>query len=153
MNAIPENLRASQGLKFVIEQGWDWEFDSTGTQIIIENCPYCKKGDKKFYMAVADPKESSRDGLHFCHHGSCAKTGNLRTLAEHCGVRIAGVDSRKEWAGQGRNKPDALPDVDMCHALLLGDAEAMDYLLNVRGFSQRNHRPTETRTEREGMVP
>lgn len=134
--AIPENLRASQGIKFVIEQGWNWEFDNTGTQIIIEVCPYCKKNNKKFYMAVADPKESTRDGLHFCHNGSCAKTGNLRTLAEHCGVRIAGVDSRKEWAGTGDNKPDALPNVELCHAALLGDAEAMDYLLNVRGFSR-----------------
>ena len=134
--AIPENLRASQGLKFVIEQGWNWELDGTGTQIIIETCPYCKSNDSKFYMAVADPKDSSRDGLHFCHKGHCAKTGNLRTLAEHCGVRIAGVDSRKEWAGQGENKPDALPNIDVCHAALLGDAEAMDYLLNTRGFTK-----------------
>lgn len=134
--AIPENLRSSQGLKFVIEQGWNWELDNTGTQIIIETCPYCKRNNQKFYMAVADPKESTRDGLHFCHNGACAKTGNLRTLAEHCGVRIAGVDSRREWAGTGDNKPDALPDVEMCHAALLGDAETLDYLLNVRGFTQ-----------------
>src|ERR1700676_3725827 len=95
--AIPENLRASQGLKFVIEQGWNWELDGSGSQIIIDNCPYCKRDNKKFYMAVADSKESTRDGLHLCH--VCAKTGNLRSLAEHIGVRIAGVDSRKEWDG------------------------------------------------------
>ena len=135
-NAIPENLRTSQALKFVIEQGWNWQMDSTGSQIMIENCPYCKKGDHKFYMAVADPKESSRDGLHFCHHGSCNKTGNLRTLQEHLGVRIANVESRREWAGTGENKPDALPDVDVCHATLIGDADAMDYLLNCRGFTK-----------------
>ena len=134
--AIPENLRASQGLKFVIEQGWNWQTSGDGAQIQIEKCPFCSKGDFKLYMAVADPKESSRDGLFFCHHGSCAKTGNLRTLAEHLGVRIAGVDSRKEWAGQGEKQHDALPDVELCHATLLGDAEAMDYLLNVRGFSK-----------------
>jgi len=45
------------------------------------------------------------------------------------------VDSRKEWAGSGEN-PDTLPDVEACHAALLGEAEAMDYLLNVRGFSK-----------------
>jgi replicative DNA helicase len=110
--------------------------DSTGTQIIIETCPYCKSSDKKFYMAVADPKESSRDGLHFCHKGHCSKTGNLRTLQEHLGVRIAGIDSRREWAGTGESKPDTLPDVELCHATLLGDAEAMDYLLHVRGFTK-----------------
>lgn len=134
--AIPENLRSSQALKFVIEQGWKWQPDGTGTQIQIENCPYCKRGDFKFYMAVSDPKESTRDGLHFCHHGSCNKTGNLRSLQEHLGIRIAGVESKREWAGTGDSKPDTLPDVEVCHATLLGDADAMDYLLNVRGFTQ-----------------
>lgn len=133
---VPENLRTSQALKFVIEQGWEWELDGTGSQIIISNCPYCKKTNKKFYMAVADPKESSRDGLHFCHNGACNRTGNLRTLQEHLGLRIAGVESRREWAGTGESKPDTLPDVDACHAALLGDAEALDYLLNVRGFTK-----------------
>ncbi len=134
--AIPENLRASQALKFVTEQGWNWEMDGTGTQIKIENCPYCKKGNFKFTMAVADPKESSRDGLFCCFHGSCIKTGNLRTLQEHLGVRIANVESRREWAGTGENKPDTLPDVEACHAALLGDAETLDYLMNVRGFTK-----------------
>ena len=134
--AIPENLRASQALKFVVEQGWNWQGDGSTGQIQVETCPYCKKGGFKFYIAVCDPKESTRDGLHFCHHGSCAKTGNLHTLAEHVGVRIAGVNSRKEWAGNGDSKPDALPSVEVCHAALLGDADAMDYLLNVRGFSK-----------------
>jgi len=47
------------------------------------------------------------------------------------------VDSRKEWAGNATgDKPDSLPDVDACHAALLGDPEAMDYLLKVRGFTQ-----------------
>lgn len=133
---IPESLRASQALKFVTEQGWNWEPDGTGTQIIIETCPYCKRDNKKFYMAVADSKESSRDGLHFCHNGSCNKTGNLRTLQEHLGLRIPGVESRAEWAGSGENKPDTLPDVEACHAALLNDAEAMDYLLNVRKFTK-----------------
>ena len=135
--AIPEKLRASQALKLVTEQGWNWQMASTGDQIQIEICPYCKGNDYKFYVAVCDPKDGTRDGLFFCHRGSCNKTGNLRTLAEHLGTRIAGVDSRKEWAGNsGESKPDTLPDVEVCHATLLGDADAMDYLLNVRGFSK-----------------
>lgn len=134
--AIPENLRTSNALKFITEQGWNWQGDGSGGQIQIETCPFCNKKDFKLYMAVGDPRETSRDGLFFCHHGSCAKTGNLRTLAEHIGVRIAGVDSRKEWAGTGDSKPDTLPDVELCHATLLGDAEVMDYLLNVRGFTK-----------------
>jgi len=106
--AIPENLRASAALKFVVEQGWNWEVAASGDQIQVENCPYCHKGGSKFYIGVCDPKVSTRDGLHFCHHGSCGKQGNLRTLQEHLGIRIAGVDSRKEWAGSGE-KPDTLP--------------------------------------------
>jgi hypothetical protein len=121
-------------MAFVISQGWNWE-GPNGGQIQIEVCPFCKKGEFKFYIAVCDPEESTRDGLYFCHHGSCQKTGNLRTLQEALGVRIAGVDSRKEWAGT-KGEQEQLPNVDMCHAALLGDADAMDYLLNVRGFSQ-----------------
>jgi hypothetical protein len=134
--AIPVELANSAAMKLVVSQGWNWN-GPNGGQIAVEVCPYCKKGDFKFYVAVCDPEESTRDGLHFCHHGSCQKTGNLRTLQEHLGIRIAGVDSRKEWAGGGgKGEQEQLPDVDMCHANLLADAEAMDYLLNVRGFSQ-----------------
>jgi replicative DNA helicase/5S rRNA maturation endonuclease (ribonuclease M5) len=56
-------------------------------------------------------------------------------LQEQCGDRIAAVESRKDWAGNA-GKQDSLPDVESCHAALLGDASAMDYLLNVRGFSK-----------------
>ena len=135
MQAIPEHLRSSKAVQFATQQGWSWK-EATGDQIQIELCPYCKSSEWKFYMATGggDP-QSSRDGLHFCHRGSCGRTGNLRTLSEHLGLRIAGVESRQEWAGKG-DKPDALPDVDVCHAALLGDAETLDYLKNVRGFTQ-----------------
>jgi 5S rRNA maturation endonuclease (ribonuclease M5) len=135
---IPENLRHSKAVQFVQAQGWKWE-PASGDQIKVEICPYCKKGDYKCFFATGDPNDpqNTRDGLHFCHHGSCGKTGNLRTLAEHLGLRIAGVESRKEWAGSASgDKPDALPDVEACHTALLGDPEAMDYLLNVRGFTK-----------------
>jgi hypothetical protein len=136
MTGIPENLRHSKAVKFVVEQGWNWQ-PTSGDQIQVEKCPYCGKGDYKFYMGSGDANDpkNTRDGLHYCHHGSCGKQGNLRTLAEHLGIRIAGIESRKEWAGGG-DKPDELPNVEVCHATLLGDADAMDYLLNVRGLTQ-----------------
>lgn len=134
MQPIPPNIADSPALQFVISQGWNWQGGSGG-QIQIENCPFCHKGDYKLYMAVMSPKEGTRDGLLFCHHGSCGVTGNLRKLQEHLGVRVAGVDSRSEWAG-GAKKSDALPDPIACNAALHGDPEAMDYLLNVRGFTQ-----------------
>jgi hypothetical protein len=134
--AIPAELERSEALKLIISQGWDWE-GPVGGQVQVETCPFCKKGEFKFYVAVSDPEESTRDGLYYCHHGSCGITGNLRKLQEYCGLRIAGVDSRQEWAGsKGDTKQEALPDADVCHATLLGDSEAMDYLLHVRGFSE-----------------
>jgi 5S rRNA maturation endonuclease (ribonuclease M5) len=66
----------------------------------------------------------------------CTRQGNLRSLAEFLGLRIPGVDSRKEWAGSGIDKPDSLPDVEACHAALISDPTTMDYLLNVRGFTR-----------------
>ncbi len=137
MIAISESLRHSKAVQFVTAQGWNWR-PGSGDQIQVEICPYCKKSDFKFFMGTGDPNDprNTRDGLHKCFHSSCDRQGNLRTLAEHLGLRIPGVDSRKEWASNGEHKPDALPDTEACHQTLLGDPEAMDYLLNVRGFTR-----------------
>ena len=132
--AIPAELAKSTAMKLILSQGWNWT-GPNGGQVQVEECPFCHKKDYKMYIAVCDPEESTRDGLFMCHHGSCQKTGNLRTLQEQLGLRIAGVDSRKEWAGT-KGEQEALPDVEMCCANLYSDSEAMDYLLNVRGFSQ-----------------
>ena len=132
--AIPVGLEKSAALRYVISKGWQWQ-ESTGGQIQIEECPICHHKGYKFYCAVSDPAESSRDGLWFCHAGNCQKTGNLRSLMEMLGDRIVGVESRAEWAGKA-GKVDELPNADVCNALLLGDSEAMDYLVNVRHFSK-----------------
>jgi 5S rRNA maturation endonuclease (ribonuclease M5)/KaiC/GvpD/RAD55 family RecA-like ATPase len=132
--AIPAGLEKSAAMRYVISKGWSWK-EASGGQIQIEECPFCHHKDYKFYCAVSDPEESTRDGLFFCHAGSCQKTGNLRTLQEALGDRIPGVESKSEWAGKS-GKVDELPNVDVCHALLLGDSEAMDYLKNVRHFSE-----------------
>src|ERR1700674_626524 len=130
--AIPAGLEKSPAMQLIISQGWNFTPPSGG-QIAVEKCPFCDDARSKFYIAVSDPEESTRDGLYFCH--KCQITGNLRTLQEKLGLRVVGVDSRNEWAGK-KEKPDDLPNVELCHALLLGNAEAMDYLLNVRGFTR-----------------
>ena len=123
-------------MRLVISQGWNFNPPSGG-QIAIEKCAFCGKGDFKFYIAVSTDEEleagNTRDSLYFCH--KCQATGNLRSLQEKLGLRIAGVDSRSEWAGK-KEKQDALPDVEMCHAALLSDADALDYLIHVRGFTR-----------------
>jgi replicative DNA helicase len=125
---IPAHMAKSLALQYVVSKGWSWK-DASNGQFQVENCVYCKKDNYHFYVAW----EGNKDGLFFCHN--CGKTGNLRTLQEDQGDRIANVDSRSEWA-KGEKKIDPLPDPDQCHAALLGDAEALDYLLNVRGFSE-----------------
>lgn len=125
---IPAELAHSVGLQYCVSKGWEWR-PASDDQITVEKCPVCGKDNHHFYMAT----QGNRDGLWCCHH--CGKTGNLRTLQEQQGDRIANVDSRSEWA-KGEKKTDPLPDPDQCHAALLGDADALDYLLNVRGFSQ-----------------
>jgi KaiC/GvpD/RAD55 family RecA-like ATPase len=134
---LPFEYSKSPAFKLVISQGWNWD-GPNGGQLELDVCPFCKKS-KKFYIGVATNSEveagNSRDGLYCCFHGSCGKTGNLRNLQEALGLRIPGVDSRKEWANT-KGDQEELPDVDSCHAMLLSDPEVMDYLINVRGFSK-----------------
>jgi 5S rRNA maturation endonuclease (ribonuclease M5) len=131
--AMPIGFEKSPAMKLIISQGWNFN-PPTGGQVAVDKCPFCGKDGNKFYVAVVEvPEESTRDGLYFCH--KCQATGNLRSLQEKLGLRVPGVDSRAEWAGR-KEKQDALPDIEVCHAMLLSDAEAMDYLLNVRGFTK-----------------
>ena len=134
--ALPVGYNKSPAMRLVISQGWNFNPPSGG-QIAVEKCPFCGKLDFKFYIAVSTDEEleagNTRDSLYFCH--KCQETGNLRKLQEKLGLRIAGVDSRSEWAGK-KEKQDDLPDAAQCHAVLLSDADAMDYLLNVRGFTK-----------------
>src|SRR5579885_1509248 len=131
---IPPELRNSAALQYVISKGWEWEGPSSG-QIKLKECPFCHSNDYKFYMNVDDSTLNSRDGLYMCFKSSCGETGNLIKLKEATGGRIAGVQSRSDWAGK-KDTPDELPDFELCHANLLGDAEVMDYLINVRGYTE-----------------
>jgi hypothetical protein len=124
---ISEEMLHSQGIQYAISKGWN--FRQTGDQIEIERCPLCQKDNYHFRMAWM----GTHDGLYLCM--KCGESGNLRALKEQLGDAVKGVESRSEWAGQNNKKIDPLPDVATCHAALLGDADAMDYLLNVRGFS------------------
>ena len=135
--ALPVGYGKSPALQLIISQGWNWDGPNSGGQVAIENCPFCLKSGGKFFIAVSSDAEleagTTRDSLYFCH--KCQATGNLRSLQEKLGLRIAGVESRSTWSGK-KDKPDALPEVEMCHAALLSDADVMDYLLNVRGFTK-----------------
>lgn len=78
-------------------------------------------------------EQKNRDGLHICHR--CGKSGRLADLKSHLGVSIPDVESRREFS-RGERKIEELPDIEACHAALLEDSDALDYLMNGRGFSR-----------------
>lgn len=133
MSQIPSGMEGSAALQFVMSRGWDWKV-GTHPNIILANCPYCNKEDH-CYMEVhgaSEPDQASRDGLHLCQR--CGKSGNLYALKKKLGVVIDGVSSQKEW-GAEKKKIEELPDVEACHQALMQDDNALEYLVNVRGFS------------------
>ena len=106
--------------ELVAAQGWTFR-EAERYRYELETCPFCKKGNwGHFYLDVSD---GSREGLHKCY--SCGVSGNLITLKQHLGIAPDPVPSKAE----------SLPDVEACHQALLEDEDALDYLMNGRGFS------------------
>ena len=132
MNAlVPEHLRDSPAMAYVVSKGWDWK-EAGSDQIQVRICPFCQRAEYKFYMSCMSPSIGTRDGLFLCF--KCQATGNLRKLQESLGDRIANVESRKEWA-EGPKVPE-MPNMEECCTALLSDAEVMDHLMNVRGLTK-----------------
>jgi replicative DNA helicase len=131
---IPESFEGSIALQFIQSQGWNWR-TATEPNIEIENCPHCKHDGFHFRMSIygAESPYKNKDGLYSCMR--CGKGGNLYALKQALGVVIPGLESRKDFAA-GERKVEALPDIDQAHQALLEDADVMDYLVNVRGFSR-----------------
>jgi hypothetical protein len=132
MSSIPEQFQGSAALQLVQSQGWNWKVTDS-VRILLSKCPHCGKEDH-CYMEIHGEKDEAknRDGLYLCQR--CGKSGNLYALKQHLGLVIAGVSSQKEW-GNTEKKVDPLPDTEACHAALMADEDALDYLTNVRGFS------------------
>lgn len=129
MSTNPE-LASNLAYQYCVSKNWNVRDGSDGN-FQVEICPYKQCDNWHFYVVYTGPKGDS--GLHMCQ--KCGTSGNLYSLQQKMGDGpIPGVQSTKEYSK--KNKIDALPDVDAAHAALLADADAMDYLLNVRGFSQ-----------------
>lgn len=131
---IPESFEGSLALQFITSQGWNWR-TATDPNIEIEKCPHCKHDGFHFRMSIygAESPYKNKDGLYSCMR--CGKGGNLYGLKQTLGIAIPGVESRKDFAA-GERKVEALPDIEVAHQALLEDADVMDYLVNVRGFSR-----------------
>jgi 5S rRNA maturation endonuclease (ribonuclease M5) len=134
MPSIPSQMQGSVALQFIQSQGWDWKV-TDDIRIALGKCPY-KECGKEFhcYMEIhgENDEQKNRDGLYLCQR--CGKSGNLYALKQYLGLVIPGVSSQKEW-GNAEKKVDPLPDTEACHAALIADEAALDYLCNIRGFS------------------
>jgi hypothetical protein len=132
MTTTPESFVGSPALQLVQSQAWNWKVTTEPT-IAIEVCPYCSKNNFHFFMEIQSPssEQARRDGLNSCKY--CGKSGNLYSLKQHLGITIPGVESRADWAGK---EIEQLPDIEACYQALLEDIDALDYLINKRGFSR-----------------
>jgi hypothetical protein len=81
----------------------------------------------------AEDEQKGRDGLHMCVR--CGKSGNLYALKQHLGLVSAGIESRKDFSSSEK-KIEQMPDIEALHQALLEDEDALDYLMNGRGFSR-----------------
>lgn len=125
MIQVPECFAGSKALHYVISKGWQWR-QTDNERIELETCPTCKKtGFGHFYMKC---EAGSGDGLWICH--KCGNSGHLNDLREAVGDAIKGVTDFGS-----KEKTEEMPDIQQMHEDLLADAEALDYLVNERGFS------------------
>ena len=129
---VPDQMQGSAALQLIQSQGWKWKV-TDNIRVVLGECPYCQKLDH-CYVEIhgSGDEQQNRDGLFLCQR--CGKSGNLYALKQHLGLAIQGVSSQKEW-GNSEKKIEPLPDLDECHTALLNDQKALDYLMNVRGFS------------------
>ena len=135
MPEIPENMQGSVALQFVQSQGWNWKV-GTLPNIELEVCPKCKHSNfGHCYMEIHGPSDErkNRDGLFMCQR--CGFGGNLYSLKQLLGLVDTNFSSQKEWASSEK-KVDKLPNIEEAHQALMADADALDYLMNVRGWSR-----------------
>ena len=132
MSEIQTEWAGSQALQLIQSQGWSWK-PATKPNILLNKCPYCGKEDHcHIELHGSSDEQKQRDGLFICMR--CGRSGNLYSLKQHLGIATPDITSTSEWAAD-KKKIDPLPDVEECHKALMADAEALDYLVHIRGFS------------------
>lgn len=129
------DVNGSAALQLVTSQGWQFKEEGPN-DIRLVRCPYCKSESRhpcKIEIHGSGDPQQQRDGMHLCH--KCGRSGRLADLRQHLGLTIPSVEGRKDWSG-GQKQIEELPDIEACHQALLADEDAMDYLMNGRGFSR-----------------
>jgi hypothetical protein len=140
---VPAEFATSKGLQYIIQKGWNWR-KSDNKRVELETCPLCKKGGyTHFYMITDGTKD---DGLWVCH--KCGKSGVLNGLKEDMG------DKNPYMSDPGtKGESEQMPDIQKMHDDLLADEDAMDYLVNERGFSKEAVLQEARRRDQESRVP
>jgi len=131
---VPESMEGSELLQILIQKGINFKLGAA-PNLEIETCMFCNKTGYGHLYIECHGKNSStpqRNGLFLCQR--CGRSGNLYTIKQHFGLLSPDITSTSEWAAD-KKKIDPLPDIDACHTALMADAEALDYLVNIRGFS------------------
>ncbi|PWT76407.1 MAG: hypothetical protein C5B59_06695 [Bacteroidetes bacterium] len=125
MMQVPVEFQTSKGLQYILSKGWQWK-QSDSERIQTETCPVCKKAGWGHFYMVCEP--GKRDGLWQCMR--CGKSGHLNALKEEMGDKI-------QYVGDFGTKGDSeqMPNIEQMHEELLANEDAMDYLVNTRGFS------------------
>jgi KaiC/GvpD/RAD55 family RecA-like ATPase len=118
--------------KYVIDKGWDYR--TSGNQIAIEYCPFCRKDGYKFFLNVDS-------FLWDCKRPDCPSNksgkggGNEWKLKKHMGDKMDEVSeatsSRKQ---KGKQEVEGIPDYEQAHQWLLGEPDWMNYLNDMRGW-------------------
>jgi 5S rRNA maturation endonuclease (ribonuclease M5) len=106
------------GVEYAKAHGWTYKL--SGAELIT-TCPLCNK-EEHFYM-------NANNGLWDCK--VCGQSGNISTLRKLLGDPIPGII---ESPIQQQQKPVQLPNIEECHARLITDQDALDYLVSTRGW-------------------
>jgi len=125
----------SKAVQYFESKGWMETAKFADDHVILEVCPLCANTHYKFYCNISPEK----DGLFDCK--VCMATGNLFKLRQELGdtqpksEAPTELTSTSDWAKD--KKPDVLPNVAACYNRLINDVDALDYLMNTRGWSRR----------------
>lgn len=113
--------------QYIKDKGWDSKpSNQKPDDLNVRLCPYCGNDKWAFYI-------NRTTGLHNCQ--DCKRGGNLYTLRQEMGDEDeSGLDIQSTKSSQRVKKKD-LPDVEACHAALLLDHEALNYLESTRGYT------------------
>lgn len=121
--------------RYLAEKGWRWRLVEGERQVRVDDpCPFCDKPKHLYFNAATTTWDCKR----------CGETGNLLTMKRRLGdlkldVRPAYVFYRGARGGPalpGERPPEGV-DVQFHQRLMNGDApEVMEYLLDVRGFTE-----------------